>query len=674
MMLLMRISLAFVLVSSALQSRMAFGQEPAVGDYGPLDVHSPAGDLHIAFRLDAEGTPRFTVLFRGKEVAGGGLGLELAEHGRLQDGLRVVGARRASRDETYSIPVGKASSGRDHHNELVVLLEEAAPPHRKLDIAFRAFDDGVAFRYVLPHQTEIGAFVLDDELTTLTIPDDRAAHLLPLSSHTTSYEAHYQHERIAAIAHDQLIGLPLLVEHGRGGESPVWIAVTEAKLMDYAGMYLSRTAGMPDTFVASLSPLPDRDDGAKVIGATPHASPWRVLMIADDLGRLIESRIVFHLNDPANITDTSWIKPGKTTFPWWNDYVLEGVDFEPGLNTATHKHYIDFCAEHGIPYHSLDGQSIAWYGGPIRPEGPTDITTAVPEIDLPELFRYAEEKGVRLRLWLHWRALASQIDEAFPLYEKWGVEGVMVDFMDRDDQEMVQWYHEVAEKAAQHKLTVTWHGSYKPTGMERTWPNVLTYEGALNQEYNKWDALGTPPEHNLDVAMVRMLAGPVDYHQGGMRSILPADYQPRHQAPPVQGTRGHQLAMYIVYQNHMPMMADYPAAYRDQPDVPFLVRIPTTWDETRALRTEFGKLIVIARRRGQEWYIGAMTASEPQALELPLDFLGSGRFDAEILTDDVAARPTTIVFDERVVSAGDVLKIEIPPSGGAAIRLAPVSE
>ena len=401
--------------------------------------------------------------------------------------------------------------------------------------------------------------------------------------------------------------------------------MTEANLTDYAGMYLAGVEGEPGTLAARLSPLPGREDGAKVLGKAPHASPWRVLMVADDPGRLIESHLVFHLSDPPAIADTSWIRPGKTTFPWWNGYVLDGVDFEPGVNTATMKHYIDFCAEHGIPYHSLDGLDIAWYGGPIQPEGPTDVTRAAPSIDLPELLRHAKAKGVRLRLWMHWKALKPQIDEAFRTYEAWGIEGVMVDFMDRDDQEMVRFYHEMAEKAAKHHLTLTLHGAYKPTGMERTWPNVLTYEAVLNQEYNKWQppgVRGTPPEHNLDVAFVRMLAGPLDYHQGGMRSVLPEDYQFRDKAPPVQGTRGHQLAMYVVYQNHLPMLADSPSAYRGQPGLEFLTQVPTTWDETRVLHAEVGRCLVIARRKGDAWYLGGMTAAQGRELDLPLGFLG----------------------------------------------------
>ena len=569
-------------------------------------------------------------------------------------------------------PWGKASSARDHHRELIVSLEEAAPPRRRLDLAFRAFDDGVAFRYLIPGQGPLAEFVLIDELTRLTFPGDPTARALPLKNYTTSYENYYESPAVSAIGPARLFGMPLLLERAGGDSGRAWIAVTEANLTDYAGMYLSGVEGKPGTLAARLSPLPGRKDGAKVLGKAPHASPWRVLMVADDPGRLLESHLIFHLSDPPAIKDTSWIKPGKTTFPWWNGYVLEGVDFKPGVNTATMKHYIDFCAEQGIPYHSLDGLDIAWYGGPIDPKGPTDITKAAPSIDMPELLRHAKEKGVRLRLWMHWKALKPQIDEAFKVYEDWGIEGVMVDFMDRDDQEMVRFYHEMAEKAAKHHLTLTLHGAYKPTGMERTWPNVLTYEAALNQEYDKWEKpgeRGTPPGHNLDIAFVRMLAGPLDYHQGGMRSVLPENYRPHDKAPSVQGTRGHQLAMYVVYQNHLPMMADYPAAYRGQEGLEFLTRVPTTWDETRVRHAEMGRCLVIARRKGDAWYLGGMTSTEGRELALPLDFLGDGPFEAELYLDHPDGGPNSVTRREQKVSATDTLRVVIPRAGGFAARL-----
>jgi alpha-glucosidase len=629
--------------------------------------------LKVAFRLDEQGRPACDVAYRRAAVASVELGLSFVGARPLHDDLRLVGVRRQTRDQTYSIPIGKASSARDHHHELAVTLEETRPPRRRLQIIFRAFDDGVALRYLLEKQDALAAFVLSDELTQFTFPNDPTAHLLPLDSFTTSYEAYYKAGPVSQIGSVKLVALPMLLELRRGdsGGNSTWLAVTEANLRDHAGMYLAPVEGRTGAFAARLSPLPGRQDGAAVVGATPHASPWRVLMIADDPGRLIESNLVFNLSDAPAIEDASWIRPGKTTFPWWNGYVLEGVDFKPGMNTATHKHYIDFCAEYGVEFHSLDGTDTAWYGGPIIPTGPTDITRAVPDVDLPELFRYARERGVRLRLWMHWRALKPQIDEAFPLYQRWGVEGVMVDFMDRDDQEMVAFYHEVAEKAARHRLTVTWHGAYKPTGMERTWPNVLTYEGVLNQEYNKWDERGTPPEHNLDVAFVRMLAGPVDYHHGGMRNVLPKDFQPRNDAPFVQGTRGHQLAMYIVYQNHRPMMVDYPAAYRGAPGLEFIVEAPTNWDETRVLHAEPGCCLVIARRRGHAWYLGGMAALQDAILDLPIQLLAPGSYEAELWLDDPPRGPSALVRERRTVSACETLRVTIPAAGGFVAKLAP---
>ena len=649
-------------------SGLATGQAPS----GPLTVASPDGHIQLETQLAEGGRLVFQVTHDGIPVASGSLGLNFAGSGPLGEKLEITGTQRGTCDETYAISVGKTSSARDRHQELIVSLQEAQPPRRKLDIAFRAFDDGVAFRYLIPRQDVLGDFTLTDEETRLAFPGDLQAHALPLDGYTTSYERYYETLPVSAIGPNRLIGLPVLLEVRGGDEQPNWVAVTEANLTDYAGLYLSGTEGKPGTLSAKLSPLPGRQDGAKVVGKSPFVSPWRVLMIASEPGRLLESNIVFHLSDPPAIADTSWIKPGKTTFPWWNGYVLEGVDFEPGVNTATMKHYIDFCAEQGIPYHSLDGLDIAWYGGPIAPIGPTDITRAAPSIDMPELLRYAKEKGVRLRLWLHWKALKPQIDEAFRVYESWGIEGVMVDFMDRDDQEMVRFYHEMAEKAAAHHLTLTLHGAYKPTGMERTWPNVLTYEAALNQEYNKWaepGGRGTPPEHNLDIAFIRMLAGPLDYHHGGMRNVLPENYRFRNRAPFVQGTRGHQLAMYVVYQDHLPMMADYPAAYRGQPGLAFLTQVPTTWDETRVLRAEMGQCIVVARRQGGTWYLGGMTASQGREFALPLDFLGPGSYRAELYLDDPDHGPTALLHQDQPVSSAGALPIRMPRAGGFVARI-----
>ena len=640
---------------------------------GPLTVASPDGRLRVAVDLDDQGTPTFEVTVAGEPVTSGTLGLVFAGSGRLGDHLRVVGTRRDSADATFAIPVGKASEGRDHHRELVVMLEETAPPNRRLDLAFRAFDDGVAFRYQLPEQDALASFVLLDELTQFTFPGDPTMRAMPLANYTTAYEAYYETGPVSTFGPDSLLAMPVLLGHTGGAAGSVWMAVTEANLTDYAGMYLSGVDGQPGTLAARLSPLPGREDGAKVLSEAPHVSPWRTLMIAADPGRLIESDLVFALSDPSAIEDVSWIGTGKTTFGWWNGYVDEGVDFDPGVNTATMKRYIDFCVANGIPYHTLDGYDIAWYGGPIKPQGrPTDVTTAAPSIDMPELLRYAGERGVRLRLWVHWEALKPQLEEAFATYEAWGIEGVMVDFMDRDDQEMVQFYHEMAETAARHHLTLSFHGAYKPTGMERTWPNVLSYEGVLNQEYNKWTRpsnLGTPPSHNLDAAFIRMLAGPLDYHQGGVRNVLPESYHYRSKAPPVQGTRAHQLAMYVVYQNHLSMMADYPEAYAGQAGVAFMAEVPTNWEETRVLVSDIDEAIVVARRSGADWYIGGMVGDEARTVDLALGFLEEGTYEATVYEDDPSGEPTALTTRQAELTASDGLRVDMSRGGGVAVRL-----
>ena len=642
----------------------------------PIALASPDGKLRVTFELDDQGRSRFSVARQGRSLVTGSLGLDLAGSGPLGPHLRVVEVRRRGEDTTYAIPVGKASSARDRHNEMVVALEETVPPRRRLELAFRAWDDGVAFRYQVPAGGIEAPIALLAEQTRFQFPASARALALPLKDFTTSYEAYYKTMPVAAMPPDQLHALPILIDQPAGPDGGhAWMAITEANLTRYAGMYLAAVGGEPGTLAARLSPLPGRSDGARVVAdAAPFASPWRVIMIADDPGRLIESNLVFHLSDPPAIAETSWIKPGKTLFPWWNGYVDGNVPFTPGVNTATMKHYIDFAAAHGIPYHSLDGLDIAWYGGPIQPDGPTDITRAAPSIDMPELLRYARAKNVRLRVWLHWKALRPQIDEAFRVYEEWGIEGVMVDFMDRDDQEMVAFYHEMAEKAARHHLTLTLHGAYKPTGMERTWPNVLTYEAALNQEYNKWEQPGqpgTPPRHNLDIAFVRMLAGPLDYHQGGMRNVLPAAFKPRDKAPPVQGTRGHQLAMYVVYQNHLPMLADYPEAYRDQGGLDFLVNVPATWDETRVLHAQVGDSLVVARRKGEAWYVGGMIAGAARDLTLRLPLSLDRPFRAELYLDDPEHGPTRVVRRDQQMPAGSTLTIPVGEDGGFAARITP---
>ena len=490
-----------------------------------------------------------------------------------------------------------------------------------------------------------------------------SVYALPLNAFTTSHEQRYQRKSPSELPKDWLLGLPLLSR--RVGFFDNWVAITEANVSEYAGMYLSHTDN--GVLAARLSPLP-KEQNVAVRARLPHVSPWRVVMVADRLGGLVESDLVLKLSDKCAIEDTSWIKPGKTTFPWWNGYYEESVPFKPGLNTATMKYYLDFCAEAGIPYHTLDGiADTAWYGGPIVPYQGADPTKALPDIDLPEVLRYAKAKGVRLRLWMHWQAARDHMERSFPLYRQWGIEGVMLDFMDRDDQEMNRFLRQAVSLAAQNHLTVTLHGCAQPTGLERTYPNLLTSEAVMNLEYDKWDKQGIPPQHEVTVPFTRMLAGPLDFHQGSLRMVSPAQFKPRNEAPLVMGTPCRTLASYVVYQNHLPMVADYPSAYRRHPALPVLVQIPSTWDDTQVLHGRVGDWVAIARRSGDDWHVGAMAGPQARALTLPLGFLGPEEYTAEIWRDDSQAKQG---LSSRVatVTAAEKLNIDMAAAGGAYIR------
>jgi len=659
---------------------------------GPIVVKSPGGELEIAIELKSPGNelgvPVFHVSFRGRRlIEDGRLGIDFAGDGSigggpLVSGLRAVRVERRRVDRTDRIFPGKTSVLRERFEEAVVALEESiersldppTAPRRRIDVVVRAYVDGVAFRYRFPSREDRNDLRIAEERTLFAFRGDPRAYALPLDGFTTSYENYYTVGPLQEAHKLPLIALPLLLEFSGESAGGIWAAVTEADLTDYAGLYLKAHPHAPGRLEARLSPLPGRA-GLKVESRAPHVSPWRVLMVADSPARLLESNLVLALNDPCAIADTSWIRPGKSTFPWWNGYEVGPAGFQGGLNTATMLHYIDFCAEQGIPYHSLDGFDTAWYGGPIVPYEGADITKSVPAIDLPAVLAHARRKGVRLRVWMHWEAAKRHMDRAFPIYEEWGIEGVMVDFLDRDDQEMVRFVHQLVKKAADHRLTVTLHGIHKPTGIRRTYPNLLTHEGVLNLEYDKWSKTGSSPEHELLVPFTRMLAGPLDYHQGGFRSVRPKDFAPRNVAPVVMGTRARMLAMYVVYEDPMPMMVDFPEAYRAQPGLGFVVRVPTVWDETRVLSARVGDSIAIARRRGGEWYVGAMTDGEAREIDLRLAFLGPGEHVAEVYSDPADANaPATALIEERfIVDAATVVQARLAPAGGHAMRITAAS-
>jgi alpha-glucosidase len=338
------------------------------------------------------------------------------------------------------------------------------------------------------------------------------------------------------------------------------------------------------------------------------------------------------------------------------------------MNTATMKHYIDFAAEARLEFMLIDaGWSARGQNGVSR-----DITKTRPEIDMPDILRHAKSKGVGVWLWAHWTAIDGQMDQAFPLFEQWGVVGVKIDFMDRDDQWMVDFYRRVVTKAVEHHLMIDFHGAYKPDGLRRTYPNLMTREGVMGLEYLKWSAR-TTPEHNVMLAFTRMLAGPMDYTPGGFNNVTRAEFQPRMKQPMVLGTRAHQLALYVVFESPLMMVSDYPEAYKGQRDFDFIRAVPATWDDTRAVNGRVGEYVTVARRKGSSWYLGAITNWSGREIDLPLGFLGAGEYIADIYSDapDAEANPKHTTIEQKRLRNTTRLKLTLAPGGGAAIRFQP---
>lgn len=631
-------------------------------------IPSPSGRVAISLILPPTDPPAYRVTFDGKDVLGTSqLGLTLDGGGALK-GLRFVQLTTATIDETYPLIAGKTSTGRDHCIQNTIRLEERDEPRRKVDVIVRAYDDAVAFRYTLPDQPGLADFAIESEDSTFALPADATAWCLSLKNFTTPYEVRYKVQKLADVPAGQLLGLPLLY-HATSGP---WVAITEANVTDYPGMYLTPAAGKPaGTFTSALSPLPGQTK-LKMRGRAPHGSPWRVIMIGDEPGRLIESNVVTSLSEPCAIADTSWIKAGKVAFLWWNGYVVAAPDKVGPLNTDTLVRYIDFAADHHIPYASIDGDDHAWYGGPCGDYKGADVTVPVPELDVPAVFAHAKERGVRMRIWVNYNGLKRQIDKALKQYADWGAEGVMIDFIEHDDQDAVNTVRQMVAKCAELHMTVTLHNVCKPTGLERTYPNLRTSEAVLNDEYNKWDPLGASPQHELTVPFTRMLAGPLDFHQGGFRSVLPSEFKPRNIGPVVMGTRCHQMAMYVVYEDALPMIVDYPQAYEGQEGFDFICKVPTTWDETRVLDGEVGKRITIARRKGNEWYVGSMAGAEATQVTVPLSFLPKDQtFRADAWSDCAERGPNTPRHETKLFTASDTLSISMSTAGGNVVHLVP---
>ena len=632
-----------------------------------LSISSPDGKLKFSLKVTPENISYEVNYKKQPLVENSSLGFSF-DNGEFGSNLKVGKVRRKSIDETYELVVGKVSTARNHCNEMVVPLQEKVSPGRLINLVVRAFNDGIAFRYEFPEQEGWNSYVMYDEKTQFRLSGNPMALLMYLPGYINTHEGVYTHTGYDKIAKKRLIEMPVTLEFENG----VFMSLTEAAIRDYAGMYLVKEK---DAFAGKLSPRLGQEKIKVEINEFPHRTPWRVISVSDRIGGLLETNILTSLNEPCKIEDTSWIKPCRTTFTWWNGNVVPDSTFSPGNNFETNKYYIDFAARNGLDAHGIYGYAeTPWYyddnfnfgwAGPNA-----DITRPIPCLNMPRIADYAKSKGVGIHLWVHWRPLYDKLEEAFALYEKWGVKGLMVDFLDRDDQEMICIQEDILKAAAKHRLFIQFHGSSKPSGLTRTYPNEFTREGTLNYEVCKWDTL-VNADHDISIPFTRLLAGPADYHLGGFRALPRSMFKIQYVNPYVMSTRCHMMAMYVVLENHLTSLCDKPEAYEGQPGFEVLRTVPGTWDEISVPLAEFNKYVTVARRSGTDWWVGTLNDGTARTLNLKLDFLGDGKYQAEIYTDapDVDENPNHLNKETRTVTRKDVIELPLAADGGSVLRI-----
>jgi len=626
----------------------------------PVTVRSPDTRVSVHIAQDAGGQLVYSIERKGEPViAASALRVRLAEGDVASVDVRQVWPR--SIDQVHKLVATKASEAHDRFNEIRIDVMPRSRAVRAMQWIFRAYDDGVAFRYLVPSDAGLATLSVRSEDTEFAFGADFDCTGLNIGRVDSSHEGEFDPIQASRIREHNTYDLPLVCRTANNA-----FAIGEADLRDYGGLYLTgKGDGKPGVQARVSRRLDDRSLIARTnVGAEGAGSPWRVIMLGDELGNLIESNLIGNLNpDPG--FDTSWIKPGKTAWDWWSGPYLPPPD-KGGTDMPTIKRYIDFASSAGIEYMMIDEGWCLNSGTGGRAPDNADVTKAKADIDMPALVAYAAKKKVRLWLWLQWSLLDRQMDAALAQYEKWGIAGIKVDFMDRNDQQMVDYYHKLMAKAAGHKLLVDMHGAYPPAGLNRTYPNYLTQEGIMGAEYNKWSRRVTAT-HNVSLAYTRMLLGPMDYTPGGFRNRTPAEFEVVNSPPQVQTTRGHGLGMFVVYESPFQMVADSPDVYQNAAGFDFVKMVPTTWDETRFLAGDIDDFVVVARRKGKDWYIGAMGNEKAHEISLPLGFLGAGVFQAKVWED--GATPTTLRESARDVVASDTLELKLAPSGGAAVRI-----
>jgi len=601
-------------------------------------------------------------------IAPSAISLTLGNGVVLGNNAKVVNVKNSKVNTSFAAPIYKKKTVIDEYNQVIINFKG------DFGLILRAFNDGVAYRFFTSKK---GQIIVESEDANFNFSKDHKAFvpyvrdLRENDRYTSAFEAMYDEIPLSKFVKDSLALSPLLVDLGNGKKA----AIIEADLEDYPGMFLTRNNhtqyGLQGAF--AHYPKEERLGGFQkmnymVTKRQPYIAitngtrnfPWRAIIISESDKDLANNDMVQKLSAPSHMADPSWIKPGKVAWDWWNDWNISKVDFKAGINTETYQHYIDFASKNHIEYVVLDE---GW-------SEETDMLKVSPNMNIEELISYGKQKNVGILLWASWYAINQDLEGAFSYYSKLGVKGFKIDFLDRDDQKMVKSIYDIAQKAATYKLLIDYHGMYKPTGIQRTYPNCINFEGVKGLENAKWTANDDMPRYETSIPFIRMLAGPMDYTPGAMRNATRADFRPSNSMPMSQGTRCHQLGMYVVYEAPLQMLADSPTAYmKEQESTTFISQIPTTFDETIALDGKVGEYVAIARKKNDKWFVGGLTNWSAREMTIDLSFLDKGTYSAEIFKDGINADKDATDYKREIVKVtnADRLIVNMANGGGFAI-------
>jgi len=630
-------------------------------------LKSPDGNITLKVATGQKLT--WSVQLKEKQIlASSAISLQLDNGDILGDNARIISSTTDKINSNIPALNYKKATIQDVYNQLTLTC------NNDFGLKFRVYNDGVAYRFFTKKKGEI---IVKNEEANFNFTDDYKAFIPYMWDYrdgkifNTSFEALYKESTISQFAPDSLAFLPLLVDVRDNNK----VVILEADLEDYPGMYLNinkTRKGFMGVFASY--PLETKNGGYNNMNLIPtkragyiaktsgnRSFPWRAIVISQHDKELLNNDMVQKLASPSRLSDVSWIKPGQAAWDWWNNWNITHVDFKAGINTETYKYYIDFAAANKISYIILDE---GWSVG-------TDLSKISPAVNLQLIIDYGKINKVDVILWATWSTVADQMNTVFPLYSKMGVKGFKIDFFDRDDQLVIASTYAIAKKAAEYQLMVDYHGIYKPTGLQKTYPNVIGFEGVKGLENYKW-ATEDQPRYTVSIPFIRMMAGPMDYTPGAMRNSIRANYRPVSSDPMSMGTRCNQLAMYVLFEAPFQMLADNPTIYMKEQDcTDFITSVPTTFDETVALDGQVGEYAALARKKGETWYVGAMTNWNPRELTLDFSFLSTGNYQAVIFRDGVNADRdgTDYKKDLIKIKTGDKLTIKLAPGGGWAARI-----